>query len=160
MPAFNQTDAGCAAFQGIQRWAFHGMSTDDVDRLCKVAWFARSQARLVHTAGGIRVGCAVLAEADDTGLSSVFAGCNVEHHFRCHDVHAEVNALTNMVVGGHGPATAVLIAAQRDKFTPCGGCLDWIIELSGPDCMVMFQNQPEGTIVTWRARELMPHYPA
>jgi cytidine deaminase len=90
----------------------------------------------------------------------IYVGCNVEHRFRSHDVHAEVNALTNMVSAGDDGAVAVVIAAERDRFTPCGGCLDWIFELGGPDCGVGFQGTPNGSIEVLPAKELMPHYPS
>jgi len=88
------------------------------------------------------------------------SGCNVEHIFRSHDVHAEVNALTTMTASGDGPAVAVLIASEREKFTPCGGCLDWIFELGGPETLVAFQGTVGGKITAFRADELMPHYPS
>ena len=56
-------------------------------------------------------------------------------------VHAEVNALTNMVSAGGGRAIAVLVASNRKQFTPCGGCLDWIFELGGPDTIVAFESR-------------------
>src|SRR6188472_3095923 len=92
-------------------------------RMAAAAWQARDHAR-VH--GKTRVGAAVLTAGD-----RMFAGCNVEHIFRSHDIHAEVNALASMVAAGHGPATAILVVAERERFTPCGSCLDWIFELGG-----------------------------
>lgn len=116
------------------------------------AWRVRDLAR-VH--GPTRVGAVVLSSE-----GSLFVGCNIEHRFRSHDVHAEVNALTTMVAAGHTHATAVLIAAERDRFTPCGSCLDWIFELGGPDCMVAFQGRPHDPIEIHVAHELMPLYPS
>jgi cytidine deaminase len=101
------------------------------------------------------VGAAVLS--DD---GSMFVGCNVEHRFRSHDVHAEVNALTTMAAHGEHRALAVLVVAERDRFTPCGGCLDWIFELGGPDCVVGFQRSPQAPVSALRADALMPHYPS
>jgi cytidine deaminase len=121
-------------------------------QLADVAWLARENAR-VH--GKTRVGVAVLSKQ-----GNIHAGCNVEHIFRSHDVHAEVNALTTMTTVGDGPAVAVFIAAERDRFTPCGGCLDWIFELGGPATFVAFQGAREGSIAVLRADELMPHYPS
>src|SRR3712207_8762813 len=60
--------------------------------------------------GPTRVGAAVLG-AD----GGIYAGCNVEHKFRSHDVHAEVNALTSLVAGGGNSAVAVLVVAERDR---------------------------------------------
>jgi cytidine deaminase len=90
----------------------------------------------------------------------IFVGCNVEHRFRSHDVHAEVNALTTMVSEGGDRALAVLIAAERDHFTPCGSCLDWIFELGGPDCLIGFQGDSAAGVRVFRSRDLMPKYPS
>ena len=121
------------------------------EQLASLAWAVRQNAR-VH--GKTRVGAAVLSEQDN-----VYVGSNMEHIFRSHDVHAEVNALTTMAASGDGPAVAVLVAAERDRFTPCGSCLDWIFELGGPSTLVAFQGTPGGPIDALRADELMPHYP-
>jgi cytidine deaminase len=123
----------------------------DWSALSEAAWKARDRAR-VH--GPTRVGAAALAANGE-----IYIGCNVEHKFRSHDVHAEVNALTNMVADGGSRATVVLVVAERDRFTPCGGCLDWIFELGGPHCVVAFQPHPGAPIEALRAEELMPHYP-
>ena len=53
----------------------------------------------------------------------------------------------------------VLIAAEREFFTPCGSCLDWIMELCGPDVIVGFQGVRAGPIKSWVAEQLMPYYP-
>lgn len=90
---------------------------------------------------------------------SIYVGCNLEHKFRSHDIHAEVNAISSMVAGGNQQLTAVLIAAERDRFTPCGACLDWIFEFGGPDCMVAVQKGRNSDTEILTARELMPHYP-
>ena len=41
-----------------------------------------------------------------------------------------------MVAAGDGHAVTVFIAAERERFTPCGACLDWIFELGGAECVV------------------------
>ncbi|WP_363326119.1 hypothetical protein [uncultured Pseudokineococcus sp.] len=128
------------------------ISSIDLSSLTLVAWEVRSRAR-VH--GPTRVGCAVLSI--DGGI---WGGCNVEHRFRSHDVHAEVNALSSMVANGGTQALALLVAAERRRFTPCGACLDWIFELGGPQAFVGFQSSPVSDI-EWRSAEaLMPFYPS
>jgi len=87
----------------------------------------------------------------------VHVGCNVEHRYRSHDVHAEVNALTSMVATSGSRAVAVLIAAERDRFTPCRSCLDWIFELGEHACLVAFQPRPGVKIDALRAGERMPY---
>lgn len=126
--------------------------SDDVwAALSEAAWKVRENARLI---GNTKVGAAALADS-----GAIFAGCNIEHKFRCHDVHAEVNALSSMIGAGCKRMVAILVAAERGRFTPCGGCMDWIMELGGPDCLVGFQTARDATIRRFRAHELMPHYP-
>jgi cytidine deaminase len=121
------------------------------DRMASVAWATRDAAYLI---GNTRVGAAVL-----TGNGTIFSGCNVEHRFRCHDIHAEVNAIGTMVADGHRDLVAVLVVAERERFTPCGSCMDWIFQFGGAECIVGFQNSRNERILVLRARELMPHYP-
>jgi cytidine deaminase len=119
--------------------------------LSAVAWSARAHARVL---GDTMVGAAVLTDS-----GAIYSGCNVEHRFRSHDMHAEVNALTNMVSAGDGRAIAVLIVSNRKRFTPCGGCLDWIFELGGADTLIAFESEPGVECQIYRADELMPYYP-
>jgi cytidine deaminase len=127
------------------------ISQDDFDRLSSAAWRARENAR---TYSGIKVGAAVLTEAGE-----VFAGCNVEHRFRAHDIHAEPNAIGTMVAGSASRPVAILVVSEEALFTPCGGCMDWIFEHGGPDCLVLVMNGREAEPMIWRASELMPQYP-
>lgn len=124
---------------------------DVLTRLSHQAWSVRDRARVL---GATSVGCAAL---DETG--KVFVGCNVEHRFRSHDIHAETAAIAAMVSGGGTRLVAVFIAAERERFTPCGACLDWIFELGGPECVVLFKGHPDGNVSEFTAGELMPHYP-
>jgi cytidine deaminase len=119
--------------------------------LLQEAWRIREHA---HVVGPTKVGCAVLG-AD----GQVYAGCNVEHRFRSHDVHAEVNAITSMVAGGCKSIRAIAIAAERDRFTPCGACLDWIFQFADDECPIFTQSGRNGKIRKFTARQLMPFYP-
>ena len=121
------------------------------ERMAVLAWEAARHARLY---GKTAVGATVIAKD-----GRLFAGCNVEHRFRSHDIHAEVNALSTMVAAGAGPAVALIVVAKRKRFTPCGSCLDWVFELGGGDCRVAFQATPGGKIRLYRSSQLMPHYP-
>ena len=124
---------------------------ETVARLFSMAWDVRMNA---HVIGPTRVGCAVLA---DNG--QIYVGCNVEHRFRSHDVHAEVNAITSMVTAGGKKISAVAIAAERDRFTPCGGCMDWIMQFATDECIVLAQSRVDGPVQAYTTRELMPYYP-
>jgi cytidine deaminase len=126
-------------------------SADELSRMKEAAWAARERAR---TYSGIKVGAAILSEQGE-----VFAGCNVEHRFRAHDLHAEVNAIGSLVAGSGAKARAVMVVSEESLFTPCGGCMDWIFEQGGPDCTVLVMNSRDSGYLAWHAAELMPHYP-
>lgn len=122
-----------------------------LDGLLERAWASRKNAFVL---GSTMVGAA--AQAED---GVVFVGCNVEHQFRSHDVHAEVNAISSMVVSGRTRLNAIAVVAERENFTPCGACLDWIFQFGGPSCLVVCQSRPKGKSWIFRAHDLMPHYP-
>lgn len=128
-----------------------GALSEAVYQLAPLAWDVRARARVL---GPTRVGCAVMASD-----GSIYVGCNVEHRFRSHDVHAEVNAITSMIANGQQKLSAVVVAAERERFTPCGACMDWIFEFGGGQCVVAFQAQQGGPLDIYRAEELMPFYP-
>lgn len=122
-----------------------------IDVLSAAAWGVREHGRVL---GRTRVGCAAVDEA-----GNVHTGCNIEHHFRSHDIHAEIAAVGALVSFGGHRLVAILIAAERELFTPCGACLDWIFELGGPDCLVLVEQLPGADPMVYRAGDLMPHYP-
>lgn len=115
------------------------------------AWRVRERARII---GRTAVGCAALDES-----LAIHIGCNVEHRFRSHDIHAEVAATSALVASGAQRLVAVLIAAERERFTPCGACMDWIFELGGDQCIVMVQRDAAMAPEIYTAGQLMPHYP-
>lgn len=116
------------------------------------AWEARENAFIL---GKTKVGAALL-----TDRGQIYTGCNVEQTFRSHDIHAEVNAIGNMIAGsGNDTILAILVVAERNLFTPCGSCMDWIIQFGGGDVLIGFQKIPGGQVQAYRASELMPYYP-
>jgi cytidine deaminase len=119
--------------------------------LAPIAWKARESAFII---GNTAVGCALM-----TDRGTIFSGCNVEHRFRCHDVHAEINALTSMVTSGERRIQTILVVAERTRFMPCGGCMDWIMQFGGSETLVAFQNHIGGEFTVQTAAELMPYYP-
>jgi cytidine deaminase len=128
------------------------LTKDELSNLFSAAWAVRENAYVI---GPTRVGCAIL---DASG--QIFSGCNVENRFRSHDVHAEVNAIGNMISKiGRSSIRAVVIAAEREHFTPCGSCMDWILQFSLDDCQVIAQSSIKGPVKRYKARELMPFYP-
>lgn len=120
------------------------------DKLSNTAWKHRENARVL---GKTKVGAAVLSGKE------IFGGCNIEHQFRSHDIHSEISAISSMISSGKKKLDAILVVSARDKFTPCGGCLDWIFEFGGPKCLVGYQTNKTGKITVFEAQELMPHYP-
>lgn len=129
------------------------IAQDVVIRLSQAAWAARENAFIL---GQTKVGCSLL-----TAAGKLYRGCNIEHRFRCHDVHAEVNAIANMIAAeGQAKIVGVFVAAERERFTPCGGCMDWIMQFArDTDCEVFSQSAPQGEIRRYTAHELMPFYP-
>ena len=127
------------------------MMLPDTSELARAAWNVRTRAR-VH--GETSVGCAVMDEREN-----IFRGCNIEHRYRSHDIHAEVNAISSLVAGGGSRVVAIFIAAERERFTPCGSCLDWIFEVGDEETIVLTQRVINGPIATHLASELMPYYP-
>ncbi|MBC8501634.1 MAG: hypothetical protein H8D35_00720 [Nitrosopumilus sp.] len=119
--------------------------------LSNSAWDSRKNARIL---GKTKVGAAVLSK------NKIFGGCNIEHKFRSHDIHAEISAISTMISSGYKKLDVILVVAERTKFTPCGGCLDWIFEFGGPKCLVGYQTKKDGKITIFKAEELMPHYPS
>lgn len=127
------------------------LTETQLNRLAHAAWECRERA---HVLGNTKVGTAVMSSD-----GYIFTGCNVEHRFRCHDVHAEVNAITSMVAAGKTELVAIVIAAEKKFFTPCGSCMDWIFQFGGPSCIVGYQSKEGREIKIFRARDLMPYYP-
>lgn len=120
-------------------------------KLASTAWNYRENARIL---GKTKVGAAVYSKG------KIFGGCNIEHKFRSHDIHAEISSISAMISSGSTKLDAIIIVAQRNKFTPCGGCLDWIFEFGGAKCQVGYQTKKDGKITMFSADELMPHYPS
>ena len=124
---------------------------DTWNKMATQAWNSRKNARIL---GKTKVGAAVISKG------KIFGGCNIEHKFRSHDIHAEISAVSSMISSGHKKLDAILVVAERIKFTPCGGCLDWIFEFGGPKCLVGYQTKKDSKITIFKAEELMPHYPS
>jgi cytidine deaminase len=119
--------------------------------LAKSAWEVRENASIL---GDTKVGAALLSKS-----GKIYTGCNIEQLYRNKDIHAEVSAINNMVSNGEIKFLSIVIVAKREKFTPCGTCMDWIFQFGGPNTVVAYQNEIDGEIHEFTAKELMPHYP-
>lgn len=115
------------------------------------AWAVRENSYIF---GKTKVGAGIISEN-----GNIYLGSNIEHIFRSHDIHAEVNAISNMICSGDRKILKLLIVAERDIFTPCGACMDWIMQFSDPDTLIGFQNTIGGDIRIFSPSELMPMYP-
>ncbi len=133
------------------RPSLKSISRKQLTKLAQAAWACREKAFVL---GNTKVGTAVLSSD-----RRIFVGCNVEHRFRCHDVHAEVNAITSMVAAGATQLVAVVIVADRKRFTPCGGCMDWIMQFGSQGTIIAFQARRGGRLLVYTAKRLMPFYP-
>jgi cytidine deaminase len=121
----------------------------------------RENAQAIRT----KVGCAVLATYPESDLAvgsaimRIYGGCNIEDLWKASSIHAERAAITCAIVGGTPKILKLLVAAEREKFTPCGNCMDFIFQFGGPDCLIAFQPSLDGPVKVYTARELMPEYP-
>lgn len=127
------------------------MNEINIKDLSEHAWECRENAYLF---GNTKVGVALISK---TG--NIYTGCNIEHRYRCHDIHAETNAISNMISHGDTKIAAILIAAERDFFSPCGSCLDWIFQFSDEETIIGIQNKRGGEIISFSPQQLMPFYP-
>jgi len=121
------------------------------ERLSEAAWNCRENSFLI---GETKVGAAALSSS-----GNIYEGCNIEHKFRSHDIHAEVCTISKMVSNGDNKLAAILIVAKRERFTPCGSCMDWIFQFGGPACKIGFQAFRNGKITIYTSKEIMPFYP-
>src|SRR6476659_8634265 len=126
----------------------HSLTEAQLSSLVGAAWRVRENAFVF---GQTKVGAAVL-----TSDGPIVVGCNVEQRYRSHDVHAEVNAITSMVAGGYTQLVAIIVGAERERFTPCGSCMDWIYQFGGPSCLVGYQSRPDSEVTIFKAHDLMP----
>jgi cytidine deaminase len=122
--------------------------------LATKAWATREHAVAVRT----KVGAAALVTSEDQ-LQQIYGGCNIEDLWKASSIHAERTAIANAIAHGAKKIQAILVAAEREKFTPCGNCMDFIFQFGGPTCQIGFQGKPGGPVNVYTAHELMPEYP-
>ena len=123
----------------------------DWNKISLEAWNVRENASIL---GKTKVGATLVSTN-----GKMYSGCNIEQLYRNKDIHAEVNAISNMISQGDKKFIAIIVVAERERFTPCGTCMDWIFQFGGADTIVAYQNKKEGEIYKFTANELMPYYP-
>jgi len=132
---------------------FDPLVAERVEAMLDKAWEVRNNAYLLDE-GRTKVGCAALSEDGE-----VFGGTNIQHQYRSHDIHAEVAAISALVSAGARKLVGVVVVAERELFTPCGACMDWIFQLGGPNCFVGVQSARGEAMKVYTSTELMPYYP-
>lgn len=99
-----------------------------------------------------KVGAAV---RDESGRVS--SGCNVENVSYPVGSCAERNAIAQMVREG-GRNILEIAVVTRDGATPCGGCLQVLLEFSPDPDQVWVHTVPDsGDVITYTLAELIPH---
>ena len=87
------------------------LSNDLWKNLSSEAWRFREHARVL---GKTQVGAAVISGKE------IFGGCNIEHQFRSHDIHAEVSAISSMISSGKKKLDAILVVVRMLIFSTKG----------------------------------------
>lgn len=124
---------------------------NDVNDLIEKAMLARARAKPRRS--GLSVGCALYSP------EGVFIGANIETQWQT-SYHAEEVAIINMAIGCDlAQFSAILVAAERELFSPCGACMDKILEFGGKDALIYHFRPSTKKVSQFRAGDLMPHYP-
>jgi cytidine deaminase len=98
------------------------------------------------------VGAAIRASS-----GRVYRGCNVENLSYPLSVCAERNAVAEMVLHGDSEIREVMVRT-RDGGTPCGGCLQVLLEFAPePDQVRVRCQGDDGAMTTFALSELIPH---
>lgn len=113
------------------------------------AWQAREMAYAWKS--GTKVGCAI---EDEKG--NILQGWNIEGLWMT-SIHAEVCTITKLTPDG-GKGKTVAIVAETEHFTPCGACLDWLVQFCVVECKIIIQNKYK-RVSMYSLAELCPHYP-
>jgi cytidine deaminase len=99
-----------------------------------------------------RVGAAVLLED-----GSISAGTNVENRTYGLTLCAERVALAAAVARGAGRARAIAVITDTSPpGTPCGLCLQTMVEFADPELPILLVNL-DGEQIEHRLRDLLPH---
>ena len=115
--------------------------SENWEALSFTAWRVRDNAIAART----KVGAAVLARRPN-GSQAVFGGCNIEDLWKASSIHAERTAIACMVAGGCKNVQKILVVAERERFTPCGNCMDFLMQFGGVDMLIAFQPKPSDEV--------------
>jgi cytidine deaminase len=123
----------------------------DIDALIDAAREVRNRAYAPYS--NFHVGAAVL-----TRDGRIFTGCNVENASFGLCNCAERTALFSAIAAGArrgDPTHIAVIADCTDAVSPCGACRQVMIELGGPQ-LVVIQTNLHGRIAQTTAGDLLP----
>lgn len=123
---------------------------DAEQKLFQAALLAFNRAYAPYSS--FRVGAAVLGSN-----GGIYSGCNVENiSFPCGSC-AEQGAIAAMVADGeHLIKTILILADGQELITPCGACLQRILEFSDSQTLVCLADTRQ-IRHTCRLTELLPH---
>lgn len=122
----------------------------DLEALFTAAQAARLRAHAPYSR--FRVGAAI---RDERG--AVNAGCNVENAAYPLGACAEANAIGAMVAGGGALIRdLVVIGAEEEFTTPCGGCRQRIAEFADAATRIHMRAAAGGPVRTRTLAELLP----
>jgi len=118
--------------------------------LIEAAISARQYAYAPYSA--YSVGAAVLDSA-----GNMWTGCNVENVSYGLSVCAERSAVCKMVSEGQRELRAIAVAT-RDGGTPCGMCLQTLLEFApDPHSVEVLTISESGNAIRYQLSELIPH---
>jgi cytidine deaminase len=123
----------------------------DIAALIREACEARDRAYAPYS--GFRVGAAVL-----TRSGRVFRGCNVENASYGLCLCAERAALFSAIADGctRGEFTHLAVVADTDEpISPCGACRQVMMELGGPQ-LIVIQANLRGAVAQFTMDALLP----
>src|SRR3979411_2288523 len=123
----------------------------DTEALIQAACGERNHAYAPHS--GFRVGAALLAKD-----GRVFTGCNVENASYGLCNCAERTALYSAIAAGarrSGLTHTAIGADCPDPVSPCGACRQVMLELGGPQ-LIVIQANLRGDVAQTTAGELLP----
>ncbi|MDB6083529.1 MAG: Cytidine deaminase [Gammaproteobacteria bacterium] len=127
------------------------MTHADTDALIGAAREARESAYAPYS--GFRVGAALLTQD-----GRVFTGCNVENASYGLSNCAERTALFSAIAAGCRPGSfthLVVIGDSQGPIAPCGACRQVMMELGGPQLIVVRANL-HGAVTETTASRLLP----
>ena len=123
----------------------------DVEALVREARAARDRAYAPYSA--FRVGAAVL-----TRSNRVFSGCNIENASYGLCMCAERTALFLAIADGcsRGDFTHLAVIGDTDEpLAPCGACRQVMMELGGPE-LIVIQANLRGAVAQFTMAALLP----